>query len=334
MRTPLAKPAWPVWLLAFVLVAPASSPTAATRHSDRRPFADYEHASTVVMAAMDAHGADALKRAIAAHLPDGVTLVLYGKDAAAKTRDRVLADYARFLPPARIRYVTFGKGRTVFWARDSLPVPLVDADGRLSFADTKYWGGFEPDAGVAALFAAPATTYPFRLEGGNLLANHLGDCIVVESRDSNRATDETLGRAFGCRGIVRLPRRGGIGHIDERAQFVNARTIVTDTPEYADALSTRGYTVVRVPRPRDRWQTYVNSLIVNGVVFVPQFNLPTDAEALRTYRDLGFEAIGLDARSLARKGHGLIHCLSRTYPAVPVNPPAPETPRHPFELLP
>ena len=53
--------------------------------------------------------------------------------------------------------------------------------------DAKYWSGFEPDLEIARLFTAPIQSHRLQFEGGNFAANHLGDCLVVESRSTNRS---------------------------------------------------------------------------------------------------------------------------------------------------
>ena len=283
-----------------------------------RPFADYEAVGSVVMAAWDAYGAGDLKRAIARHLPSDVTLVLYGYSTDPRTRRNVLDDYGQFVSANRLVYIAFPKARNMFWSRDAMPVALRDSRGAVVFADGRYWGGFEPDREMAGLFGATLQSHEFRFEGGNFIANHLGDCFTVDSADTRTMTDALFADRYGCRAVTRLPKRGGIGHIDERARFTSATTVLTDTVEYASAFSRAGLTVVRLPRPANDRQTYVNSLLVNGVAFVPQFQRAEDAEALQAYRDLGFQTIGLDARSLAAKGSGLIHCLTMTYPGTPM----------------
>lgn len=292
-----------------------------------RPFADYEDTGFVFMSAFDAFGANDLKRAIASHLPPNVTLILYGHSTDAFDRSKVLDDYRRFRAPDRLLYVTFKRAKNMFWSRDAMPIPLLDASGRLALADAKYFGGFEPDAAVAALFGAGLTSHGFRFEGGNLMANHLGDCVIVESRHTRRMADGLFTGQYGCRAVTRLPKRGGIGHIDERARFVNATTIVSDTDEYIEAFSQQGFTTVRLPRPKAGSETYVNVLLVNGTAFVPQFGRPDDAVAVEVYRRLGFKVIGLAAKTLASKGRGLLHCLTMNYPRVPLaagaNWPAP-----------
>jgi agmatine/peptidylarginine deiminase len=92
---------------------------------------------------------------------------------------------------------------------------------------------------------------------------------------------------------------------------------MTDNTEYAREFEARGFHAVMLPRLRDWRETYVNTLLVNGVAFVPQFGQSTDEAALDVYRAQGFQAIGLPARNVARKGHGLIHCMTKNYPFLP-----------------
>jgi agmatine/peptidylarginine deiminase len=314
-----------VWLLSLALgVAAAvelrsfssdSRSTFPLRSSTVRPFADYEKTAAVVMAAVETYDSVEARYTIARHLPPGVTLVLYGHDKKPETARKVLDDYGRFLPAERLRYLTLPKARNTIWPRDSMPTPLIGADGSIALAGPRYHGGFEPDRDIAQFLAAPLTEHKFKLDGGNLIANHLGDCFTVEDGESKRISDDMFQVHFGCRSIGRMPRRGGIGHVDERAQFVNAGTILTDHDDYAREFEARGFRTVKLPRLRDWRESYVNSLLVNGVAFVPQFNQPTDAAALDVYRAQGFQAIGVPARNLARKGHGAIHCMTKNYPA-------------------
>lgn len=305
---PGAKP-FAVWLLVFLLLlADASARTSL------RPFADYEKTAAVVMAAVDKYDTAEIRHTIARHLPPDVTLVLYGWDKDPAVPARVLADYGRFLSKDRLRYITFPKARKMIWPRDAMPTPLIGEDGSLTLVGPKYHGGFEPDRDIARLLTAPLTEHPFKLDGGNLIANHLGDCFVVVSGETKKITDDMFRALFGCRDVGRLPHRGGIGHVDERAQFVNANTLLTDEKDYEREFMARGFRTSRLPRPRDWRETYVNSLLVNGVAFVPQFGHVTDAEALEVYRAHGFRVVGVPARTVARKGNGLIHCMTKSYP--------------------
>ncbi|MDD2717196.1 MAG: agmatine deiminase family protein [Candidatus Wallbacteria bacterium] len=57
--------------------------------------------------------------------------------------------------------------------------------------------------------------------------------------------------------------------------------------------------------------SYVNSLIVNRKILVPVYNIPTDEEALETYRRLmpGYTVKGFDCSKII-EGGGAIHCIT------------------------
>jgi agmatine/peptidylarginine deiminase len=276
------------------------------------------------MSAVDLFGSAGAKRLVAQHLPNDVALVLYGAAGDQKLRQRALADFGRFIPASRLVYLTFKKRGNMFWSRDALPVPLVDDQGGLVLADAKYKDRFEPDGELAAFFGARLTAHAFTFEGGNLIANHLGDCVIVESRHTRKMADAVFAEHYGCRSMLRLPKRGGIGHVDERARFVGPSTILTDTEEYAGIFAARGFSVVSLPRPKDDDENYLNALIVNGTAFVPQFGRPTDATALDVYRGVGLTVVGVDTRTTSNRGHGSLHCFTVNYPVVPREQPGGE----------
>jgi hypothetical protein len=319
-------------LALVVLVALLASPAgvSARQAPTFRPFAEYESTGVLVMSAADGFGAAAVKRELLRHLPHGVSVVLYGPWNTPGDQAHVIEDYGRYFDAARLRYLALPKAARGFWSRDPMPIPLISPDGRLMLTDAKYWSGFEPDLDIARLFAAPIQKHGLQFEGGNFTANHLGDCLVVRSRSTNKIKDDVFVSMYGCRTVIRLPKKGGIGHVDERARFVNARTIVTDTPEYASLLQAKGFDVVPIARPAGKYETYVNALFINGTAFVPQYGRPEDAGALAVYERLGFAAVGIDSRTLSAKGLGSIHCLVMTYPYVAFDRP----PGRPRPLLP
>ncbi len=93
--------------------------------------------------------------------------------------------------------------------------------------------------------------------------------------------------------------------------------MLTDTPSYVDALRNFGYDVHLLPRPSQGIETYVNSLLVNEVIFMPTFQIPeTDKAAAQIYESLGFRVIQLDSKNLSNHGMGSIHCITMTYPKV------------------
>jgi hypothetical protein len=297
-------------LLAAALL---SSPVEGRRALQLRPFAEYEPTGVLVMSADDSFGAAAAKRAIAAHLPPGVSLVLYGPDDEDARRD-VLTSYAPHIAPDRVRYLALARTGAGFWTRDALPLAAWDQNGRMVLIDARYRSGFEPDARVAALLGAPLLGHGRRFDAGNFAANDRGQCLVVDAGPARDLEPATLRSYYGCRDVLRLPRRGGIGHADERVRFVDARTVLTDTPDYVPLLTSRGLVVVMLPRADGRRESYVNAVVINGTAFVPQFRRETDGAALDVYRRLGLTVIGIDTRALAGRGHGAIHCITMTYP--------------------
>ena len=122
---------------------------------------------------------------------------------------------------------------------------------------------------------------------------------------------------YGCQELTRLPFLKGIGHADESVKFVSDFEVLTDEPRYVETLEAKGYKVTLLPRPNRKFETYVNSLIINGVVYVPIFDQSQDEEALEVYRQAGFEkVIGINSERLSNDGKGSIHCITMTYPPV------------------
>jgi agmatine/peptidylarginine deiminase len=73
-----------------------------------------------------------------------------------------------------------------------------------------------------------------------------------------------------------------------------------------------------LPKPSGPYETYVNSLLMNDQIIVPVFNRASDAQALAVYERLGLKASGADSRALSNQGQGSVHCITMTYPKVPM----------------
>ncbi|MEM6804853.1 MAG: agmatine deiminase family protein, partial [Bacteroidota bacterium] len=79
--------------------------------------------------------------------------------------------------------------------------------------------------------------------------------------------------------------------------------------------------VIRIPMPADGgfypdspgawYQTYTNSVFVNKMLLVPQYNCPQDSIALEILEKAlpGYKVIGIDARGLIRSA-GALHCVT------------------------
>ncbi len=281
-----------------------------------RPYADYEKTGYLIMSAGFNFDSRQAKLLMASKLPADGTLVIF-TDTYGTSKEEVLRAYESVIPRKRIKVITLPNASRGFWARDGIPVPAMDAGNNLVVVDAAYGHRFEPDAEIARLFGARIEKHDYYFEGGNFMANHTGTCIMVNAHAHVRIPDSVFAGQYGCREMIRLPLVDGIGHIDEHVRFVSEKVVVTDLPEYKDVLEGKGLTVHMLPKPSGPYETYVNSLLMNGKIIVPVFGRDTDEQALAVYRSLGLEAFGANSRSLSNQGQGSVHCITMTYPKVP-----------------
>jgi hypothetical protein len=185
--------------------------------------------------------------------------------------------------------------------------------------DAKYYHFFEADEVVSELFGADLVQHNYYHEGGNFLANNRGECLVVNNDRAIQIPDEVFLLKYGCKKTIRFPHTKGIGHIDETVKLINDDLALTDDKEYADILRANGFQVMMVPRPELEYETYVNSLYVNGTLFLPTFQEAGDAEAVALYESFGYKVVSLNSKQLSNNGLGSIHCITMAYPPVPFN---------------
>lgn len=299
------------------------------RSTDVRPFAEYEKNGYIFMNDDNYFGYAAnIKATVAQNLPKGVKLVVYSESESQSYLKDIRAQYEQFIDPAQLIVLKVPRsGSNDFWSRDNLPVP-VWTNGALTLVDARYYYNFEPDQFIAHLFDALYTQHNYFYEGGNFMANSRGECIVVNRRrsypggtsDTGAIPDEIFTSKYGCKKLTRLKHLKGIGHADEVVKFMSDDIIVTDTQEYADILKKQGYQVHMLPEPDLAYETYVNSLLVNDVLFVPSFGEAGDSKAVQVYEslNLGYKVVTADTRRLATRGQGGIHCTTMNYPDVPL----------------
>jgi len=207
---------------------------------------------------------------------------------------------------------------------------------------------------VARLRKLPLFSPDIIMEGGALDVNGCGTllttkaCLLNPNRNPNLTQsqiEQYLCNYLGVRHIVWLG--DGIvgddtdGHVDDLARFVNATTIVTVVErdpkddnyaplqenlkllEAARDPEGRPFRIVPMPMPRriehDGQRlpaSYANFYIANGLVLVPTFRDPNDAEALailrREFPDR--RVVGIDSTELIW-GLGSFHCISQQEPA-------------------
>lgn len=280
------------------------------------PFAEYTETGYLIFNDRSDFTSWPAKTGMAAHLPPGVTLVVFTGNANKSHHNQLKATFSQWVESSRIKILFAPQGEKGFWARDSVPIPVWKGS-QLNVVDARYYHNFEGDSYFADAFSATLDQHDYYYEGGNFLPNSRGECIVINNDGTKIIPDSIFTQKYGCSKLIRLPFIKGIGHVDESVKFVNDDTVITDSDDYRKALAPY-YTVVMMPRPDRKYETYVNSLIVNGTVYVPVFGESNDQKALKVYTDLGFKVVPLDSSDLSNNGMGSIHCITMTYPSVPL----------------
>lgn len=289
-----------------------------------RAFAEYEQAKYLIFSAAYDFGSKQAKLKMAEKLPQDMTLVIFTGSIKKEAADSIRADFEEVIDPSRLKVVHMPQGQKGFWARDGVPVPVmrktVQGEDFFTVVDARYYHKFEADKNFSELFNAELTQHTYYYEGGNFMANSKNECLIVNKQATSIIPDSIFEKHYGCNKLVRLPHVKGIGHADESVKFIDDDTVFTDEPSYVKQLKDNGFDVVMLPRPEREYETYVNSLIVNGTVFVPIFDEKKDESALQIYRDAGFkEVIGVNSSTLSNNGLGSLHCITMTYPDVPMN---------------
>jgi hypothetical protein len=304
----------------------------ASAKTETLPVAEYDDAGYLLISDLTPLDTLSLKRQLIKNLPTDMSVVVFTGSANKNALDSIITEMAPYISTDRIKAIYLPTGEKGFWARDGIPVPVwqVDLAGEKIFTvvDAKYYHQFEADQEVASYFGAALLKHNYYYEGGNYLANSRGDCVVIQNDRVAKMPDDIFEGMYGCKTLIRLPflqnpknvengNEDGIGHVDERVKFVNDTTVLTDRVRYKEIMEKAGFNVIMLPAPTGIYETYVNSLMANGTVYIPVFNEATDAQAVRVYASLGLKTVPLNSKSLSNDGMGSIHCITMTYPKVP-----------------
>jgi agmatine deiminase len=204
----------------------------------------------------------------------------------------------------------------------------------------------------------------FVLEGGSIDTNGSGVILTSEETllNANRnpqmtkkEIEQRISTLLGAESLIWL--RHGLkndhtdGHIDEIARFVSPTTIVyawDEQPGYNNDVLSENLEILKVARstegepfeliplqiPHMSYQngepaplSYCNFYVANRTVLVPQFGVPEDAAALKTFTqafpdrsivpiDAGILVFGGNSEDpTAGQGGGGIHCITQQIPA-------------------
>jgi hypothetical protein len=298
------------------------------------PVAEYDETGYLIISETTPLDTLDVKRQLVKNLPADMNVVIFTGVASKNALDAIVNSMSPYISADRIKAIYLPTGEKGFWARDGIPVPVwqLDHSGDRIFTvvDAKYYHKFEADKEVASYFGADLLKHDYYFEGGNYLANSRGDCVVIQNDRVAKMPDDVFQDMYGCKTLIRLPflqnpkniengNEDGIGHVDERVKFVNDTTVLTDRIPYKEIMEKAGFKVIMLPAPTGIYETYVNSLIANGTVYIPVFNEASDAKAVQVYANLGLKTVPLNSKSLSNDGMGSIHCITMTYPKVPLH---------------
>jgi len=283
------------------------------------PFAEYHKAGYLIFNDTFDFDSKKAKLTMAKNLPKDVKLVIYTENRNQYYTQNLLREFHKVISPSRLKLIHINNSNNGFWTRDALPVPMIQYSGDLSVVDAKYYHKFEPDFLISQYFYAGLDRHNFHFEGGNFQANSRGDCFIIDNKLVKEIPTKIFTAHYGCKTLTRLDHIKGIGHADESMKFIDDDTIITDSPEYRKVFESKGYTVHMIPRPDKEYETYVNSLIVNGTVYIPVFNEKNDQKAINVYKSLGLKTVPIVTKTLSNQGLGSLHCITMTYPPVQFN---------------
>lgn len=260
-----------------------------------------------------------LRQKIAQNLPESVKLVILADTPDA---DQVRRQYSQWISPSRLIVATDTDTSNGFWARDSFPVPVyANSKKEVSLVAAHYYRDFSSwDAIASAVQGTHLNKEDFTFVGGNILSDDAGNCFCVDSYRLFTVTVQDLMTAYGCKTVHLMKHVNGIGDVDEVLKPLSGKRMLTNTPEYQAELESLGYQVILLPNLAGTDRTYVNSLIVQDTVFMPQYDVSEDADATKVYEGLGYRVVPIQTVDLSDNMHGSIHCQTMAYP--PMEPVA------------
>ena len=307
-----------------------------------RPVAEYEDAARLMITV----SSNTLPTGIKKNLVD---IVKYGQDVSdvyvIYDSNSVKSNFtsqlqAAGVSPSAVTWVNLENGQ--FWVRDYGPVPIVSTDGKVGMVDLRYYHQRIHDDAIPTKLGNlwNVTTYraPLDFEGGNFMADTVGNCFASEgllwyNGVGEAQLEEYFQDYLGCEElyIVKALQNEGTTHLDMQMKLTSDSTVIVGeygysqdqanykiTNDNAAFLQNLGYNVVRMPMPSNsdgNFRTYINSLFVSGVNMVPTYSIDKakEAEALQIWAQVmpTWQHIPFNSDDVIALG-GAIHCITMT----------------------
>ena len=257
--------------------------------------------------------AENLRSTIAKNLPEGVKLVVL---VEPYDLDHVKRTYSKSISLDRVIFAVSDNISGGFWARDSFPYPVVNSKNELSLVKAEYKRPFWSGPDIAKSLNLEMRNYDFTFVGGNLMADHDGQCFSVKSPRLFDTTENDLKSAYGCKSVHFFKHLQGIGDVDEVVKILPNHKALTNNSAYVQELQELGYEVTLLPSIPNSFRTYANSLTVGQTAFMPTYGVSKDQEAKAVYESLGYKVIGIPSNTLSDDLQGSVHCQTMAYPAI------------------
>lgn len=228
------------------------------------------------------------------------------------------------------------------WMRDYGPISILGNDGKIAFADFRYYHQRVYDDAIPGHLSAMwnVTDYrvPLEFEGGSFFADTKGNCFSTHGLMMHNPVDADTVKAYmksylGCQTMSTVAPLDGEGttHVDMYVKnFSDSGVIVGSydpaedavnaqlTDETAAFFEANGWTVYRMPMPTHsdgNFRTFINSLFVNKVNMWPAYSIEKDkeAQALQVWQQAmpDFQHVAMNADDVITWG-GAIHCVTMT----------------------
>lgn len=171
----------------------------------------------------------------------------------------------------------------------------------------------------------PRKHIPFYFDGGNIFVDEDLNCFTsVREDDPPIEFRKELLAHINCKKIISMngiPGEG-TGHVDMFMKILPDKIALLakyknpifnkEMSKNKEILKKLNYEVVEISHSDNEENTswsYLNSLIIGNKVFVPQYGLEQDLEALKGYQQCGFSVIPIEARDIMRE-KGSLHCIT------------------------
>lgn len=235
------------------------------------------------------------------------------------------------------------------WMRDYGPMVVTNPSGEVALVDLPYGDDRPLDDRVpeklARLWELPLLRSDLQMEGGHILTDGIGHCVVTDDLIARNLADgvywddirDHLHALLGCRSVITLPALldEPTGHVDLFVSIPGPRRALvgryrrSEDPENAqrlddaaEILRDAGFKVDRIPMPsngsRYLFRSYTNLLALNGVVLMPVYEQDPrfEGQAVAAVRKAypGRRVRRVPADSLIELA-GAIHCTAVTLPA-------------------